>query len=138
MIQTEKYSIAKSGLIDSGWVTYTLNTDTGIINYAGDVKAGPFSIIDETIPAGEYTVDPSCLISATLSKVGTTLPIGPALFTITEVDQNMANCKFLVAGENQVEGTAVLDLSSQYVKVLSVNATAILKGHNLNLILTRE
>ena len=142
MIQTETYEIQHEGLIDSGFITYTADTDSGVLSYSGDVKAGPFSIINEPLPPsgtpGSYTINPSELLSANFSKVGgAPVTVGPLTLTVTQIQQTVATVSFTVAGA-QATGSAVLDISAEFVKIIGVNANATVEGHTVNLVLIRK
>lgn len=138
MIQSETFAVSKEGLIDGGTITYTADTDTGLVTLAGEVDAGPFSIIKEHLPAGPYPFTASQLLSADFATVGATPAVGPASFKVTQIQQTVATVQITGVTGQQVSGSAVLDISAEYVKMIGANITATVAGHTVNVVLNRS
>lgn len=138
MIQSESYSITREGLIDGGTLTYSADTDKGLVTLAGEIDAGPFSIIKEHLPPGPYPFTPSQLLSTAFAAVGATPSVGPANFEVVQVQQAVATVKITSVTGQQVSGTASVDISAEYVKLIGANLTVTVSGHTVNAVLTRK
>ena len=123
--QTESYKVLPSGDIESGNVSYLVDLSTGMIKLTGQVIAKLW-FITKTVPINQsYPILLASLLSTTWNKIGDALTIGPATMTVTVIDAvaQIATVEFTDATD-KVTGHAAIDLSSQYVKIISATALA--------------
>ena len=138
MNQSESYTVSHEGIIDGGTITYSADTDAGLVTLSGEVDAGPFSIIKEHLPPGPYPFTASELLSAAFSSVGSTPSVGPANFKVTQIQQTVATVEITSVTGQQVTGSAVLDISAEFVKLIGANILATVAGRTVNVVLTRK
>lgn len=133
--QIEKYKINGSGLLEGGNIEYKVDLDSGVVTCDGSVKVGVgFFAKTEPILAS-YTIPPSDLLSPAASAVGKVVDIGPAHMTVTHVDGNVATVSVVLDGLGT--GTACLDISNQYLKLISMNANLKYSGVSVTASLQR-
>jgi len=135
MIQSQKFSISKSGVVRGGEASYSADTDTGEINYNYEIdKPWPLSPITG---ADKYSANPQELLSSFFKNVGDKLTIGPVTFTATVIVPGETDVSITIEGKN-IQGSAVLDTSGTYFKIRSLTATGSVYGFTVNLQLTPE
>lgn len=135
MIQSQKFSVSKSGVVRGGDASYSADLDTGMIDYSYSIKKPwPLSPIEGS---SRYLADPQELLSSFFKKSGDKLTIGPVTFTATTIVPGETDVEIAIEGLNMT-GSAVLDTSGTYFKILKINASGSMYGFSINLQLNPE
>jgi hypothetical protein len=154
MVQTQNYIISPSdsskkpsGLVRNllrklgmsvdvlgGTASYTADLVSGAITYKAQVEI-KIAFFTKTFNfAGPYNEDPRELLSANLTAVGEQVKVNDVTFTVQSLSQGY--CTVLVKVENQpMNGVGVIDTTSQYIKLSTLNVDATISGFTVNLVL---
>lgn len=117
-----------------GTASYTADLVTGIIKYQAELEV-KIAFFTKTFNfSGPYDADPRELLSANLNAVGEQVNVNDVTFTVQSLSQSY--CTVLVKVENQpMNGVGVIDTSSQYIKLSTLNVDATVSGFTVNLVL---
>ena len=130
----KNFTILKNGLIRGGQVSYELDPATGLISYSGFVYVGVgfFSKKVDVNPSGKpFQVKTEELLSANV-KPGYKVPVGNVFFLVDTVTGSVASVEAHVTGQ-PIDGVGTLDVSGQYVALLSLDAKAKVYGMSLTI-----
>lgn len=136
MTQNEKYTIEPVGAVKGGDASYTADLEGGAIAYSAAIKVGYWPAIVSKQVSGSLTVDPKLLKSSAIQNVGDTVKIDVVNFTCSKIFQGTATVNMTVDGQDMY-GTAQLDITGEYLKVIGLQAQAKVSVFNLNIQLVR-
>lgn len=132
-VQAQKFLIQPVGIIQSGYLNYTLDPSTGLFKYQGEIVAGRY-FFTKTIPlVGEEEIDTELLKSAD-RKVGQVIDLPPFMMIITAIRGKKAHCALKLTGEYEIEGKAIVDLSEEFIQLERIEATGNVLGYDIHLI----
>ena len=134
MQQSQKFSIASSGVVRGGDCQYTADLVTGAVSYDAEIKL-PFWQTKSA--SGTYQANPEDFLSNVFQKVGDYISIGGVVFTAVSIEQGETDVTFAVTGSN-VTGNAKFDTTGQYLKILSLYAQGSALGMSFNIAATPE
>lgn len=116
--------------ITGGNFQYNLDTDTGDVSYTYDIEGSIFFVPISYKGQGSVKVDPKLLVSANL-KIGQEIVFGIFSLTVKSVSNGKATCDIKVVNSDISEsGEALLDVSGQFVDLLTISANGTVKGFN--------
>lgn len=121
MIKTQNFVVKPNGSVKGGSASYSVDTVTGEINYAGQISVGVWFFSKNVSVQNKYTVDPSLLDSDALKKQGDTITLGNVVFTALSVNPGYTVVTLRVTGQSMT-GTIILDTSGLIVGISKVNA----------------
>lgn len=121
MIQSQSFAFKNEGNVKGGLFTYTANTDTGEVDYSGNVTA-KLGFISHSIdiPQGKLTVDPKCFLSSAFKIPGDTVSLQGVNFIAIAVQPGMTTVKVEIPGGNVSNASAVLDTTGVYFKLVKI------------------
>lgn len=132
MTQEQHFKVTHKGKVEGGTAHYVADLLVGSLSWDVDVTVGALFIHDEEKKSGTFQLpDPTVLLSARFTP-GAVVPIGQAVFTVRDVQNGKAQVDVVVQGA-QVQGTAIVDVSAQYVRLLSLTGTAKVSVFSLDL-----
>lgn len=138
MQQIQNFEIAPNGSVRGGNASYTVDLDTGIVNFSAKVLLpwymGSSRSESGTYPEDPKTADPKIFLSSNYTKIGDYLAVGSVTLTITSIDSGVAEVRVDVFGQN-VKGNASVDLRGQYVSILQANMQGTSFGIDFNILL---
>lgn len=133
MTQIQNFSVKPKGLVKGGTASYEANLNTGVIKYDAAVKVGLTSWMSHTYTfSGQYCVSPEILLSSSAKGVGMELFIGNVSFKVLSTTPQTALVSMEIAGQ-PMRGTALLDISGQYLRVIQMDAVVTVIGKDLEL-----
>jgi hypothetical protein len=126
MNQTESYKILGNGLLEGGVVAYSANLNTGMVVVTGQVKVGVGFFAKNEPFTANYILPMADLLSTAADTVGKKVDIGPADLIVSHIDGTIATVDVVLDGLGT--GHGVLDISSQYLKLVSLTANIKYSG----------
>jgi len=129
--------IESTGLVRGGNITISADTESGSVNYNGTVTVGSW-LFHKVMPfSGSYKLDPQYLQSATYVPEKT-LEIDGFSGEVVSVLNKMADLDLIfVKNDIDVKGTAILDISGQYINITSVDMSGRAQGLQGHVVLTK-
>jgi hypothetical protein len=131
LTQTQRLSITPSFGIKGGSLTYTLDTDTMMVGYFGTVLVGMLFFVKPINFSGSKKIEEVDVLSSTYQKLGDGVTTDFADLMVVSLEPTELSF-VLKAGST---GFAVVDTTSQYIKVISANAKVQAMGMTLNVAL---
>lgn len=124
-------------MIQHGYLNYTLNTNTGQFHYQGEIVAKKFFFTKVVPLEGTEQVDPELLRSHNV-KVGKVVDLPPFRLEVKKLGKTYegkseAFCDLELGGEFQFTGTALLDISEEFLAIKSLRAKGTVYGYEVNL-----
>ena len=126
-VKTQTFAIKNtSGFfsgVTGGYLKYTADPDLGGVEYEGQITYKVVKVPGTyTIPKGKYPLSPALMRSSQVTKVGDVIPVGPATFTVKEIQPGQAKVDIVLQGQNW-KGTGVLDTSGEVLQIKQVIAS---------------
>lgn len=131
----QKLAIAPKGIIKEGFIQYSVDTVSGLIDWASHVVVGLFMFNKTFDNSGSVKLDPKSFLSATWAA-GMKFTMGPVTISVVSISPDkVATCQIKVydAG-NQIDesGAAYFDLSQTYISVKSLRLAGTIQGYDVN------
>lgn len=118
MIFSRNFRITPRGKVKGGDVQYVENTETGDLTYSGRITVGVWPFSKTLATDGQYEVDPTMLLSSSVSEVGKVIQIGNATFTVYRVADDYSSAMVEIAVKDKpMKARATLDLSGTHFMV---------------------
>lgn len=131
MIQVQKFVVIPDGVIKGGEADYSFDSDAGTILYNCEIDL-PFWRSKKY--SGTYHINPDTLRSEKFWKLGNTVLIGPATFTVNLAKPSSALVSLSIV-DKEVTGTIRLDTSQEFAKIVQVSGVGQMVGISYNIIL---
>lgn len=132
------FTVIPSGLINGGFAFLSIDTDTGSIAYSAQVDYGIWPIKKTfSVPLSSYLVPPEDLKTSFVKAVGQTIFFGPVALDVVSLTPSVAIVGISVLDKN-ISGTANLDLTGEFLKLVSASVQVSAYGLNLNIQLQKE
>jgi hypothetical protein len=130
----KKFVVVPHGVIQSGFLNYSLDGEKGIIVYDGSVRVSALFFSKDYPLKGPYKVDPDMLRSSNV-KEGQKFDFGPFKIAVTDVANGHASAD-IVIDELGISGRAEFDLSGEFVSLSFLEGHGTVYGFDLLLELT--
>ncbi len=125
--------VIPQGLVESGSVSLTVDTDTGLIDFNESIVGGIGPFTDTDAHSGELKIDPTLLLSKKI-LTGMKMSTGVATMYVSQIADGKATVNISLASPNiQMSGTAELDLSGEYIAIDHVLLTGTVSGDAVTL-----
>lgn len=126
---SRNFRVLQNGLVQGGFASYLLNSQTGQIIYRASIKVGKWFLTKTYESKGTYQIDPT-LLSPTNFTVGKTISVGALQIKVVSLSMGTALVSLTIAGQ-QTSGTAILSTASPVVSLQSLDATVRVLGMDL-------
>lgn len=130
----QNLTVIPSGLIQSGKVVITADTDSGLLDFSETIIAGIGWFTKTIQKMQELTIDPKLLLSSSIKPKLKFMTRG---ITLEVLDNGLISVEYVDA-ENYLKGTAAVDLTGHYFEIMDVHVQGKLDGYDVELILTAE
>jgi len=123
--QTQHFNIIPHSPLQGGDAAYTADLISGQLAYLAHIKIKIVFFTTTKTFQGNYQIDPKLMLSSGLSKVAQSQTIAGLTLTVTKVNGSLATVR---VSQSQLNGIAVLDISGDYLQVVSMNTLAHVSG----------
>jgi hypothetical protein len=130
----KKLTIKPNGMISGGHLEYSVNDQTGVIKFTGEITVHML-FFSKTFPLnGQVQVDPHLILSAQV-KPGLSYHSGPVKIDVISLhDHNKAVANVSIKNDTVDAGGGItLDLSAKDISIVSGNLSGTVQGHNVQL-----
>lgn len=136
MKMTKRFSVLPEGIIKGGLAYYTVDPETGVIDYYAEVKAKVLFFTQTKKYEGQYKVDPIVLRPDSYKGLGIKQAIGNVEFEVVAYSiqgEELTKVSVKVIGED-MRGIAVIDQASpELIEIRQLDAQVKAMGMDLNL-----
>lgn len=130
---TQKIAIASQGIIEGGFLQYSADDQSGLIQWQCQITAGLFLFTKDYSYSGTVKVDPSLLKSASW-KVGTKVSLGQVSVEVLSIEGDQATCSISVAASDANEsGQFGIDLSKPDISILGIEMKGTVQGYDVQI-----
>ena len=131
MTQRQSFAILPNGKIKGGTASYQVDTETGVIEYSAQVRAG-FWFFEKTLKFdGTFTVDPETLRSENYTQIGDGDQVGILDMVVSGIIRPGLVRVGLVVLNKPMRGVALVDIESEFIKPVSLRAEATVSSFDI-------
>lgn len=133
LLSFKKLLVQPNGHITGGWLSYSIDDQSGVISYQGSVDVHIF-FISYTFPVeGTYQADPALVLSKNV-KPGMRFAQGGVSIEVLSVSGFKAQAKLSITGNDvSASGLVNFDLSGTDVAISDADVTGTIKGYDAEL-----